>query len=71
MNNWASQVQAQWHNLDILDFLNGAQQEGTQAQQIWQMNNWAPQDPAQWHNLGILDFFNGAQLVGTQAQQFL
>ena len=67
--DWSpTKYQAQWHNLQILDFVIGAQQA---AQHFWQMNNWAPQDPAQWHKLHILDFISGAQEAGTQAQHFL
>ena len=66
--DWSpTKYQAQWHNLQILDFVIGAQQA---AQHFWQMNNWAPQDPAQWHKLHILDFISGAQEAGTQAQHF-
>ena len=65
-NDWAPKDQAQWHNLDILDFGEGAETKkrvselgtlaGTQDQQFWKIKDGARQDQAQWQTLNILDF---------------
>ena len=60
MIDGAPQDQPHWHNLDKVDFVNGAHGPSHKHKNVLQMNDGAPKDQAQGRNLDILDFVSGA-----------